>query len=127
MRKITDLERTHVLNVSSEKRYKYFINVVCDTQQAWGLNNDAWAMAYVSGKKLFPVWPAHEYAVLCTTGDWENYVPQAISTESILSQLIPSLKSKSMEFLVFPTPHSEGAIIAVEKVSYDIQEELKRY
>lgn len=60
------------------------------------------------GVEVFPVWPAEEYAILCTTGVWKEYSPRAICLESFLAELIPSLRKSETLLGVFPTPSAKA-------------------
>jgi len=75
-----------VLGLSGPKRYEHFVKVVVDWQEAWGLYQDGWALAGTDdGEQVFPLWPAREYARICSDKEWEGYTPRAISLDDLMT------------------------------------------
>ena len=75
------------------------------------------------GTEVFPVWPAQEYGVLCAAGAREGYLPKAISLESVIRELIPSLKNAGTQLGVFPTPLGTATTPSVDQVQRDLTTE----
>ena len=71
-----------IINLRAQSRYDHFIKQIADCEEVWGLYNDGWAVAADnSGTEVLPVWPANEYARICTTHDWEAYEPMSIALD----------------------------------------------
>lgn len=112
----------------AELRYRHFIKQVADRQVVWGLYKDGWAMAKAnSGRYVFPVWPAPEYAELCAAGDWEGYASADIPLDDFLNELVPNLDKDDVPFAVAYLPHDLGVVIDSKEVESDIREELESY
>lgn len=117
-----------VLKLEGEQRYKYFIKKIVGNDEVWGLYNNGWALVSDdNGDKLFPIWPAKEYAKLCSNSGWENYQPQSFTIDSFLEDLLPQLHSNKMLFAVFITPSSLGVTPTLEQIENDINTELMKY
>lgn len=118
----------NVLKKNGNERYKYFLNYVCDVEEAWGLYNDGWALAADAAEAvLFPLWPAKEYAAFCCTGEWENYRPQKIDLDDIQENLFPKLKKDGLGLGIFYTPSDKGVPVSVERLENDFSSELENY
>lgn len=128
MRKLNQAEIRNVLSRSGDKRYKYFISFVCDVSEAWGLYHDGWALASSDdGSVLFPLWPAKEYAALCSSGEWKGYKPEKIDIEALEEELIPALKKDGLNLGIFYTPHNKGVPVPTTRFAQDLSTELAKY
>jgi hypothetical protein len=117
-----------VLALSANKRYEYFIKVVADWEEVWGLYQNGWALAATdTGAPVFPLWPAKEYANLCAKKEWSGYIPEVISLESFMVELVPNLKADSVLVGVFYTPENRGITPPLDKLVTDISHELEKY
>jgi hypothetical protein len=82
-----------VLKLSGPSRYDHFIKRVVDSQRAWGLWDEGWAMGSDDlGKQTFQLWPAKEYAALSAAGLWAGYEPAEIPLEDLVNELLPKLQ-----------------------------------
>ncbi|PJG57631.1 DUF2750 domain-containing protein [Aeromonas cavernicola] len=126
--KINQKQIEAVLALSSEERYKHFIKVIADWQEVWGLYHDGWALAETdTGEISFPMWPAKEYAAICAENEWGGYVPEAFSLDDLLGELLPNMKNDNVVPCIFYTTLDKGVVTTIEQLSYDLNEELKRY
>ena len=117
-----------VLRLSGPKRYDHFIKVVADSQQAWGLYSDGWALASTTdGKAVFPLWPKSEYAELAAQGVWAGYRPKTIDMEDLLEGLLPSLGERNTVLGIFPTPEDKGVIPETADFESDLRIELAKF
>jgi hypothetical protein len=117
-----------VLRLDGQRRFAHFIKMAADTQNVWGLWKDGWALSEDdSGTKVFPLWPAREYADACRVGDWAEYEPSVIPVEELLSELLPKLRSKSILTGVFPTPSGQGVTPDLDTLAGALREELAKY
>lgn len=128
MRIINRQEIEGVYKSSDSKKYKYFINLICDTQKAWGLFESGWALAADRDElQLFPLWPAKEFAQDCAIKEWVSYKAKSISIEDVLKKLIPSVKEKGMNFAIFYTLDNRGIEVSPEELEAHVKEELRKY
>ncbi len=126
--KINQKQIDAVIALPGQKRYGTFIKVVADWEEVWGLYQDGWALAATDdGKQVFPVWPAKEYAQLCTDKEWSGYEPQSFSLEDFMGELLPNLKNDGVLPGVFYTPSDNGVIPTVDQLLSDLDEELENY
>jgi hypothetical protein len=117
-----------VLKLPAPERFEHFVKVVADTEQAWGLYEDGWALAGADdGAIVFPLWPAQDYAALCATGEWRNYLPKQISVHDVLSELLPKLELEKVMPGVFYTPEDRGVTVSAAELRKALEAELSRY
>lgn len=126
--KVNSKQLAAVVALPGNKRYEHFIKVVTDNEQIWGLYNDGWALAADdNGTTVFPMWPAKEYAEICTEKEWAGYQPKAFSLDDLFNELLPKLKRDGVLPGVFFTPNSKGLTPPIEQLKHDINNELKNY
>jgi hypothetical protein len=128
MRRLPSKQIESVLLLPAPKRYEHFIKQVVDWEEAWGLYSDGWALAGADeGEKVFPLWPAKEYAALCATGQWSTYSPKAIPLDDVLEALLPRLDSDRVLVGVFYTPADTGITVAARQLLEELRAEAARY
>lgn len=117
-----------VISLSGQDRYRHFIKQIADKEEVWGLYSDGWALASTSeGEKVFPLWPAEDYAALCAQDEWSGYEPSAIALNDFLDELLPMLERDGMLPGIFYTPTNKGVTPTIAKLLEDVHEELKQY
>jgi hypothetical protein len=117
-----------IVALPGPKRYQHFIKVVADWEVVWGLYKDGWALASTEdGEKVFPVWPAKEYADMCAGGEWEGYEVKSFPVDELMTELVPSLKNNGVLIGVFYTPSDNGVVPDMEQFIEDINAELDKY
>lgn len=86
----------NIFRLSSQERFSYFIRKVTDFEEVWGLSDGSeWALIGDSDdNQLFPVWPEKDFAEICATGVWYNYVPKSIPLNDFISKLSPKLATE---------------------------------
>jgi hypothetical protein len=126
--KITKEQIKSILALPPDQRYMHFIKVVCDWEEVWGLYHDGWAMAATDdGHKVFPVWPAKEYAELCAKDEWEDYEPESFTLDEFRSTLLPTLQKDEVMPGIFYTPQNKGVVLGADQVLADLNMELEKY
>lgn len=126
--KISQKQIDAVSALAGPKRYEHFIKVVADRQEVWGLYKDGWALAATDdGQKVFPVWPAKEYAELCAEKEWRGYEAEPFSLDDFMSELLPNLQSDRVLIGIFYTPLNNGITPEIEQVLSDLERELENY
>lgn len=128
MRPTREKELQAVLLLDGPARFRHFVKRVADSEAAWGLWNDGWAlMANDDGTAVFPLWPAREYAELFCNGDWARYEPREIALADLLDQLAPALTNRGTLVGVFPTPSGKGTTPPAQELVAAIRKELENY
>lgn len=126
--KINPKQLVAVTMLPGPKRYEYFLKNVADWQEVWGLYRDGWAMAATDeGVRVFPMWPAKEYAEICAKNEWDGYQPQVFSLDDLIADLLPKLKCESILPGIFFTPNQKGVTPTIDQLIDDINSELKNY
>lgn len=111
----------------SAARLGYFVRKVADTQEVWGLHDDAWATAQVDGKVAIPFWPEAACAQACASGDWEHFQPRAIALDDFLNKWLPGMASNEQLAFVFPVPQGSASIAAPVDLLADVRREAEQY
>jgi hypothetical protein len=116
-----------VIKLPGQNRYEYFIKKVSDWEKVWGLFSDGWALTEDDGKVAFPLWPAKEFAALCSKDEWTGYEASSFSLDELLTELIPSLAKDNIHLSIFYTPDDFGVVVDTSKLLNDIARELDKY
>lgn len=117
-----------VLKLPAPQRYSHFIKKVVGWRKLWTLYDDGWAMSESDeGEPIFPLWPEKEYAELCISGEWSNYIPRSIDLDEVLDSMIPILKERGILPGVFFTLEDGSVNASIEEFESDLREELSRY
>jgi len=126
--KISQKQIESVIALPGPKRYEHFVKIVADWEEVWGLYQDGWALAATDGgQKVFPVWPAKEYAALCAEKEWAGYEPESFPLADFMNELLPNLKNDGVLLGVFYTPSDTGVTLTVDQVLEDLNQELENY
>lgn len=116
--------------MSARERYDYFIQVVVDWEEAWGLRSpDGWVLSssLLGGETqdAFPIWPHPLFAEACAHGDWEGAAPESIPLDELLEDLLPLLEEDRVQLAVFPTPEGDGVLTSPEELRRGLQAEFE--
>jgi hypothetical protein len=126
--KISQKQIEAVIVLPGPKRYEHFIKVVTDWEEVWGLYQNGWALAATEdGQKVFPVWPAKEYAELCAKNEWVGYQPESFPLVDFMDELLPNLKVDGVLLGVFYTPSDKGVTPTIDQVLDDLNKEIESY
>jgi hypothetical protein len=125
--KITPKQIQSIVALPGQKRYEHFIKVAADQRRVWGLYRDGWALAGTAvGERVFPLWPAREYAELCADGDWAGYLPREIDLDELFDGLVPALRERGTQIAVFYTASDKGVIPDLHQFEADLRAELAK-
>lgn len=117
-----------VVALPGPERYSHFIKQVADSEKVWGLYQDGWAMAETDeGTRVFPLWPAEEYAALCAENEWSDYEPEMIELKDLMSELLPMLERDGVVPGIFYTQGDKGVTPEIGRLREDLQHERSRY
>ena len=128
LRPLSQKQMDAVLRLAGPERYNHFIKRVVDSERAWGLWNEGWAMgADDNGRPTFPIWPASEYASLCAVETWTGYEPTEISLTDLVNELLPKLLDDGVQPSVFRTPEGNAVFPTIPQLLADLKNEMLRY
>lgn len=128
MKRTTQKEIEAILRLGGPARFDHFIKRVVDSEAAWGLWKDGWAlMASDDGRQVFPLWPAREYADLCKVDGWSDYEAEEIQLQDLVNELLPKLRSHDIIPGVFPTPGGKGVTPTVDELVDALRKEKGKY
>lgn len=117
-----------VLKLAGPARYEHFVKQVADWEEAWGLYSGGWALSGTSdGRRVFPLWPAREYAAACRTDEWANYEPTAIPLADLIDELLPSLERDGVLPGVFYTTSDKGVTPSAHQLLDDLKAAASEY
>ncbi len=117
-----------VFKLPAPKRYSHFIKTVANWGEVWGLYDDGWSLSETDdGQKIFPLWPAKEYAERCAEGDWATCEAKSIDLDDFLNGLLPALKESGVEPGVFFTPDQGSVIAGIDLIREDLETELSKF
>lgn len=123
---LADGEREMVLALSARERYGYFIQLAVDSGEIWGLkNDDGWVLAGDEERDALPLWPHPDFAAACAVGDWAKAVPQPITLDELLADLIPILEEDGISVAAFPAPDGDSAVVEAKDLRGDIESEIE--
>lgn len=127
-REVNKKEFVAVSALAPQKRYAYFVKMVVDWEEAWGLYNDGWALAATNeGAKVFLLWPARVFAESCAGEGWENYEPAEIPLDDLVGELLPGLEADGVTVGVFYGPDGRGTVRQPSDLRNDILKEKEKY
>lgn len=123
---IEDAEVRETLALPPEARYASFVQLTADWEETWGLKDDnGWIVrGSNSHEAAFPLWPHPTFARLCARGPWEGTVPERISLDELLDDLLPLLEEDAIVVEVFPAPEGPGTVITAADLRRQLQREL---
>ncbi|UUO08296.1 DUF2750 domain-containing protein [Blastopirellula sp. J2-11] len=98
-------KRFSAVDLNGDERLQYFIRMVREHKELWGLYADGWAESTdEQRRKGFIVFPDQSHAGLCATDKWKHYSPKMIKLSSFLDRFLDKLAKQKYTVAVFPTP-----------------------
>jgi len=124
---LTDDERQLALGLPPKERYSYFVQLLVDEEEAWGLHNDeGWVLGSDPARgDTLPLWPHSAFAEACARGPWADARPAEIPLEALLEDLLPLLEDDGVTVAAFPTPDGDSVLIAPEELGRDLRTEIE--
>jgi hypothetical protein len=96
---------------------------VADWEEAWGLKDSAgWIVS--SETDALPLWPHSAFAEACARGAWADAVPEAITLDELLEDVIGLLEEDRLRVAVFPTPEDAGIVMPSGEFRGRLEREL---
>lgn len=124
---LDDEERRLAPALPAKERYSYFIQVLVDQEEAWGLRNDeGWVLGSDPERgDTLPLWPHSAFAEACARGTWDDAKPAEIPLEDLLENLLPLLEEDRIAVAAFPTPEGDSVLIKPEELGRDLLAEIE--
>jgi len=125
-------EYNAILSLASDKRMRYLIKRVADTQVIYSLGYDNFDLEIfeVKGRKYIPLWPYPEFVegYKKEVPDLEDLLPLKIDIYEFEKSYRDSFKKNNVEFFdVFPINELTANIIGVDAFFDILNEELSEY
>ena len=124
---LTDDERRMALALAPKERYSYFVQLLVDEGEAWGLRNDeGWVLGSDPERgDILPLWPHSTFAEACARGTWDDAQPAEVPLDDLLEELLPLLKEDGITVAAFPTPDGDSVLIAPDELGRDLRAEVE--
>lgn len=121
---ITDEEIGRLLALPAGDRAVQFFQLLADWEEVWALRDaDGWVVSKATD--ALPLWPHAAFATACAQGPWEGAVPEPVSLDDLLVDLLPLLEEDGLRVAVFPSPQDPGLLLAPAEVREWIDRELE--
>ena len=125
---ITEKEIESVNKLEPLARYKYLIKRIASFQRMYSLKkDDEWAIAEIEGYKVFSIWSAKEFALLNTTGNWQDYQSTEIDFGLFEEEIVPLIRENNYLLNVFSVKNKSGFVVDIDEFLNDLSIELKNY
>lgn len=110
---------------TDEKKYKYFLDMVVESEQIWGLKQkDNWiTIKDLNNSIAMPLWPSYSMAKYCSENQWKAAIPESIDLFEFLEYWLLGMKRDGCRVLVLGD--SEGRGVSIDAV--ELKEELERH
>jgi hypothetical protein len=124
---LTAEERQLALALPPKERYRYFVQIVADEGETWGLRNDeGWVLGSDPERgDILPLWPHSTFAEDCARGTWDDAKPAEIPLDELIEDLLPLLQEDRITVAAFPTPEGNSVLVPPEELGRDLREELE--
>lgn len=121
---IEEGEVAQLLALPASDRALAFFQLAADWEEVWGLKDaDGWLVA--KDTEAFPLWPHAVFAEACARGAWEGTLPEPLSVDDLLEDLLPLLEEDGLQVAVFPVPEDPGVLMPPQEVVDRLEAELE--
>jgi hypothetical protein len=124
---LDDEERRLILALPSQERYSYLVQLLVDTEEAWGLrDDDGWVVGSDPERgDILPLWPHSTFAQACAHGPRANARPAEIALDDLLEELLPLLIEDHITIAAFPASNGDCLLISPEQLARDLRAEIE--
>jgi hypothetical protein len=124
---LDDEERRLAPALPAKERYSYFIQVLVDQEEIWGLRNDeGWVLGSDPERgDILPLWPHSAFAEACARGTWDDAKPAEIPLDDLLENLLPLLEEDRITVAAFPNLEGDSVLIKPEELGRDLLAEIE--
>jgi hypothetical protein len=119
-------EVEEIFCLTSDRKYKYFLNKAAETEQVFGLkDNKGWITTKdEKGNAAMPVWPAYEFAKYCQENQWKDTQIESIDLYEFLEYWLQGMKRDNCRVLAFGDTGGGGISIDSEELKNELEEYL---
>lgn len=119
----------HILALSLEEKYYYFIRKCAEFEEVWGLFDEGWAiLTDDQNNTVIPFWPEEEIALYNCSNSWVTYQPKSISLNDFIDKWIPGMiKDKRLANIFYLEETSLKAIVTPQQLLDDLNSEIEKY
>jgi len=118
-------EAERVAALPASDRCRLFLQLAADWGEVWGLRDgEGWIVQRRAEGDAFPLWPHSEVAALCAQGRWAGCMPERLTLDDLIEELLPLLEEDGMRVAVFPSPQDEGTVYAPAELARALEDEL---
>jgi len=127
--KLSEQEVNAILKLDEFKRYQYFIKRIADNELIYTMKNseDQYAISEIEDQIFVPFWSAKEFAKICLTDEWQNFIIVEISLDDLEEELISFLNENDFLMNIFPIQPKTGFVVDVSEFTRDLNDELENY
>jgi len=117
-------EIEEIFCLAEDKQYKYFLNMVGELEQVWGLKDkESWVTIKDMNTDIaMPLWPSYDFARYCIENQWKEAVPESIDLFEFLEYWLLGMKRDGCRVLIFGDTEGQGIAIDAGKLKADIEE-----
>ena len=111
---------------SEDKKIKYFLGKVRETEQIWGLKDKGnWITIKDSNDKItMPIWPSYDCAKYCAENQWKEAVTESIDLFEFLEYWLLGMKRDGCRILIFGDTKGQGISIDAAELKNKVEEYL---
>jgi hypothetical protein len=121
---ITESEARQLLALPAGDRAIQFFQLLADWEEGWGLlDAEGWVVA--SETDALPLWPHATLAAACAVGPWEGALPEPVTLDEMLEDLLPLLAEDGLRVAVFPSPDDPGLLLSPAEVRERLEREME--
>jgi hypothetical protein len=119
-------EIEEVFCLTEDRKYKYFINKITETEQICSLRDENGLVTTKDkeGNTAMPVWPSYEFARYCQENLWKETEIEAIDIYEFLEYWLQGMKSNNCRVLIFADTGGGGTSVDAEVLKALLEEYL---
>ncbi|OMH25277.1 hypothetical protein BGP75_26115 [Motiliproteus sp. MSK22-1] len=127
--RLEDGQLESLLALSSEERYRHFLEKVADWEQLWGARDEqGWLVQATSTNQAYiSLWPHPAFATDAIRRHFPGNFEEEIDFEYLLNEWLPLLKQENIKISIFPDRQWHSVLVDVEKFESDLRQEMKKY
>jgi hypothetical protein len=116
-----------LLALPAPRRYRYFLEQLAATGEAWGLWEEGWALSVDAAERdILPLWPSRGTAERCATRLWEGYAARPLPLAELTGTVLPELEASGMGLVAFSTPDGHGHPVTPARLREDLAQARAR-
>lgn len=111
-------EQRTMTEAPAAERFEYFVERVCEYEEAWGLRDDEGWMA-VGGEgdvTCFPLWPAEAYARRAAVDEYAKMRPTPVPLDELVEKMLPAWEKQDVAISVFWVPPGRGVVVSAAEL-----------